>query len=867
MNSPAVLHPDADCLSLFGTGQLSADEAAGIEAHVSDCPECCEALRGVADDPFAALVRRATSATPAPRSGDTTPQFASRLLGEFSADSTSPNAPAAAPAIVEVPAELREHARYRVLELLGYGGMGAVYKAEHRLMQRTVALKLITRDLTSRPGVAERFIRETRTAGRLAHPNIAQAFDAEQAGDTLFLVMEFVPGTDLARLVRERGPLPCAEACRHIQQAALALQHAHERGMVHRDIKPHNLMLTPDGEIKVLDFGLARFDLAQPKADTSQLTEEGLFMGTADYVAPEQARDAHHADIRADIYSLGCTLYQLLTGQVPFPAKTVMDKVIKHATEQPAALSTLRPDLPAGLEDVVMKMMAKLPDQRYQTPGEVAEALAPFATAAVTTMPLLQPGRLGRTGIRIESELVRDPVGAFSQTAVLPAGGRQSDRGRWWRQPVAVAAGLLFVAAALAGLVVYRIQTDTGEVVIETTDKAIEVVVTRGGEFVTIYDPKSGQKLILRSGTYELELKGKPTGLKLVLDGGSASPQKVTLKRGDVVIAKIERVPPATATKVQEFKWPGDVIFEGFSPNGDLALISIGKELELWDVATRKKLRRFEGQYSRCPTYFSPDGKKVASASYWPDSQVRIWDVESGRLVRSFWHGVIREGFGRFGYPTAVAFSPDGKTVFSSGVDVRQWDWEEGKEVKRFQVTRGFPYSVAVSRDGRYVVSGSTEGSHGQFPHPHGGIFVWEVESGKMVRWFEGHTTKGKEGESQVLFLPDGSGVLSRGPDQTVRLWNIGTGKEVRRFEERTHLFTSIGVGPDGRYLRSSGEDRTVRLWDLETGKELQRFTDPSPGVMGCYVSPDGRFATFSVIDKIVHLWRLPDPPAARDKP
>src|SRR5262249_7259018 len=410
MNPPAALHPSLDSLRLFGTGQLSADEAAGVEAHVEDCPECCKVLRGVADDSFIDLVRRSASSRAASPSGDTTPQFSSRLLGQNCADSTSPDAGPAAPGIVEVPAELREHPRYRVLELLGHGGMGAVYKAEHRLMQRTVALKLIAHDLTKRPGVAERFVRETQTAGRLAHANIAQAFDAEQAGDTLFLVMEFVPGTDLARLVRERGPLPCSEACRYIRQAALALQHAHERGMVHRDIKPHNLMLTPAGEIKVLDFGLARFVLGQPLVGTSQLTEEGLFMGTADYVAPEQARDAHQADIRADVYSLGCTLYHLLTGRVPFPAGSVMDKVIKHATEQPPSLSALRPDLPAGLEGVVMKMMAKLPGQRYQTPGEVAEALAPFATAAVTAIPLAQPVRWGNTGPLIEAELVREPA-------------------------------------------------------------------------------------------------------------------------------------------------------------------------------------------------------------------------------------------------------------------------------------------------------------------------------------------------------------------------------------------------------------------------------------------------------------------------
>ena len=144
---------------------------------------------------------------------------------------------------------------------------------------------------------------------------------------------------------------------------------------------------------------------------------------------------------------------------------------------------------------------------------------------------------------------------------------------------------------------------------------------------------------------------------------------------------------------------------------------------------------------------------------------------------------------------------------------------------------------------------------------------MWEVESDKMIRSFEGPDPKVTACQGyQLLFLPDGNRVLSRGSDQVARLWDIRTGKEVRRFEERTHLITSIGVSPDGRYLRSSGVDRTVRLWDLETGKELQRFTDPSPGVLSCGVSPDGRFATFVVIGNVAHLWRLPDPPAAGDK-
>jgi hypothetical protein len=736
MKPVATPHASPDCLRLFGTGQLSADEAASVETHVSDCPDCGGALRSVADDPFIELVRRATSAPPSLPSphgwgrvgvgGDTTPQFVSRVLGENCADSTLPEAGPAAPAIVEVPAELREHPRYRVLELLGHGGMGAVYKAEHRLMQRTVALKLIARDLTKRPGVAERFVRETQTAGRLAHPNIAQAFDAEQAGDTLFLVMEFVPGTDLARLVRERGPLPCAEACRYVRQAALALQHAHERGMVHRDIKPHNLMLTPSGEIKVLDFGLARFVLDQPLPGISQLTGEGLFMGTADYVAPEQARDAHQADIRADVYSLGCTLYHLLTGQVPFPATTVMDKVIKHATEQPPPLSALRPDLPAGLEDVVMKMMAKLPSQRYQTPGEVAEALAPSAAAGVMAVPLVQPVRLGSVGSLIEAELVREPAASLSQTAVPPASAGRSGRGGWWRRLVAVAAGLLFVAAALAGVVVYRIQTDTGEIVIQTMDDDVEVVVSQGGKLVKIYDPKSKQKLILRSGTYELELEGKPEGLKLDI-------KEATLVRGKTVLAKIVRVrkeaekPPVAADPpirhpLHHIRWrEGDnssnLYRVDLSRDNRYVVATNGEVARMWLLETGKFVRELP---DTAMAWFTPDGKHVLS--FGPGGAFTLREVATGEVVRRF--GTPADRWCSHGWT-----SESGNRVFrwmQGPFALQVFDWATGKELCQIDLgAHQMGSGLRLTPDGRHIFY--------QWAGPPRRLQVYDAGTGKEV--------------------------------------------------------------------------------------------------------------------------------------
>jgi serine/threonine protein kinase/Flp pilus assembly protein TadD len=310
-----------------------------------------------------------------------------------------------------VPPFLVDHPRYRVQRLLGSGGMGSVYLAEHRVLERAVALKVINPELLSDPGMVERFRSEAKAAARLSHPNVVTVYDAETAGQGHFLVMEYVPGTDLARTVVERGPLPVSAACDYIAQAALGLQHAHQHGMVHRDITPRNLMLTGDGRVKVLDFGLAYFvseavtgrgrpgtgpsfgershpanqTLAENMDLSPSLTAANLLLGSIDYMAPEQAADPHSADIRADVYSLGCTLYFLLTGQPPFAHGTLSEKIESHANRLPPAVGDVRDDVPPQLVEVLDRMLAKSPADRYQTPQEVAAALAPFAGNKGTT--------------------------------------------------------------------------------------------------------------------------------------------------------------------------------------------------------------------------------------------------------------------------------------------------------------------------------------------------------------------------------------------------------------------------------------------------------------------------------------------------
>jgi serine/threonine protein kinase len=307
--------------------------------------------------------------------------------------------------IYNLPPELAQHPQYEVLRELGSGGMGVVYLAKNKLMDRLEVLKVVNKALLDRPGSVERFLREIRSAAKLNHPNVVAAHSALQMGELLVFAMEYVEGEDLQALVKSRGPLPVTHACHYVQQAAIGLQHAFERGMVHRDIKPQNLILAREGKkhiVKVLDFGLAKAtqedDVDAGPAGVSptpgarvtrlaELTGAGQMLGTPGYVAPEQTVDAAKADIRADIYSLGCTLYFLLTGQPPYRGKNLAEILHAHQTAEAPPLNLVRPEVPAELAAVVRKMMAKAPAQRYQMPAEVVQALGVAGKLAAKGAP------------------------------------------------------------------------------------------------------------------------------------------------------------------------------------------------------------------------------------------------------------------------------------------------------------------------------------------------------------------------------------------------------------------------------------------------------------------------------------------------
>jgi serine/threonine protein kinase len=292
-----------------------------------------------------------------------------------------PGAPPAQPASV-----LRVLGEYELLEKLGAGGMGEVYKARHRHLDRLVALKLLPHRDDQPPEAVARFLREMRAAGQVDHPNVLEAHDAGEHTGTVYLAMKLVEGQDLAKLVRERGALPVAEACSIARQVALGLGHLAVCGLVHRDIKPSNLMRTPEGVVKILDLGLARWRAEHPGGE--DLTGAGRTLGTPDYLAPEQLDRAAEVDIRADLYGLGATLFFLLTGRAPFAHRHGLYPKLEAARkETPPDVRTLRPEVPVPLADLVAGLLAKRPADRPQTPAEVAVALGAFAGDAGAALP------------------------------------------------------------------------------------------------------------------------------------------------------------------------------------------------------------------------------------------------------------------------------------------------------------------------------------------------------------------------------------------------------------------------------------------------------------------------------------------------
>jgi eukaryotic-like serine/threonine-protein kinase len=351
--------------------------------------------------------------------------------------------------------------RYQILGIIGQGGMGTVFKGYHTNLKRFVAIKTLRVDRTKRPELVHRFLREMEAIGQMDHPNVVRASDAGEKNGVLHLVMEYLIGLDLGRLVADRGRLEVVDACELTRQAALGLDYIHQT-LVHRDIKPSNLMLTSAGLVKILDLGLAR--LHDAEAGDGERTPEGCVMGSYDYLAPEQATASTQVDGRADQYSLGCTLFKLLTGRAPFSGPeydTLAKKLFAHCQVPLTAVEHFN-SLPEGLRPVLLRMTAKDAGERYPTAREVAGVLAPFAVGSRPLQLLGELKQAAETAVQplphpLTEELSRLTIPPHDTPMNTPAAHAVSARARpRGKRRVLLAAGILTCAVAASASLVFR---------------------------------------------------------------------------------------------------------------------------------------------------------------------------------------------------------------------------------------------------------------------------------------------------------------------------------------------------------------------------------------------------------------------------
>jgi hypothetical protein len=704
-------HPTSQQLALFGHGKLPEAQATAIAAHLETCAECRQAVANLPPDSFFDKVRGArTSATVPPASAQAAEALRDAVSG---------------PAAADVPPQLADHPKFRILRELGRGGMGVIYLAEHRVMDKPVALKVISRSVLDNPDAVARFLGEVRAAGKLDHPNIARAHDADQAGELHFLVMEYVEGMSLAQLLQKKGPLSVASACHCVCQAALGLQHAFEKGMAHRDVKPQNLMLTPKGQVKVLDFGLAR--LRGPQAVGKGLTQADAFMGTPEYVSPEQATDARQADIRADIYSLGCTLYALLTGRPPFVEDTMVKLVMAHIEKEPPPLHELRPDVPAEVAAVAAKMLAKDPARRYQRPIEVAQALAPFAKSgaqarATGVAPPAEKSAGTGTVMGGDTSRVLDPVEKAPKLAAnKPAGSEPAPSGDpewtrhppaplpvkrlkkrreapapapWWKRPAVLIGGgagvVLLLVVVLWAAGVLRVKTKDGTIVLEDLPPDAEVLVD--GDTATVTWGADGKKAEVRikPGGHEVEVRKegiKVLGQKVIVEDGDRKVLTVRLEPRPAGPPPDSPAPPAPAGKPDRPKADYDalatgrwvpilaatgesVVSKGALFKGGILEVKDGKAVDRAvqgkDMIVRAKVKKVSGRnvalLARQNTSNPLDGNRYA-AWFIDNNRFGVGKIESGKWTNLREQSVPEQAKVRDGEFFEFAFAVVGGTL------------------------------------------------------------------------------------------------------------------------------------------------------------------------------------------------------------
>jgi WD40 repeat protein len=731
---------------------------------------------------------------------------------------------------------------YQLLQRLGKGGMGQVFQARHSRLGRVVALKLISPQHLGDPAARRRFLREMRSLSRLDHPNIVRALDAgEEEGGRLYLVMDFVEGADLAHLVKEQGGLPIGQACDCARQAALALQHAHDKGLVHRDVKPSNLLRTPDGTVKLLDVGLARLRAPEEAEGSTTLTDTGMAMGTPDYVAPEQITDSKRVDIRADLYSLGCTLYHLLSGRPPFAGGMVAHKLLRHQTEEPEALAALRPEVPAALAAVVQKLMAKKPEERYQSPAEVAAAL----------------GHLLRTG-----KWAAGPFAGVAGWGAMPASLLRRARPTWQGRRLLAALAIVGLLFASVGLAVWfwpqprpaPPEPEGAKQAGSCLDQLAFAKIRKAERLGTLLRPETVQVLGSHQGQHGSPLRClalHPDG-KRAFSGGVDGVVRVwstaTLRQeaaltvgrdvdglsvvgepgGELTLCAVTPTGELLRWSADDLRPLGRSALPGpvkcFSPDGCYGLYALGGNASLVDIPTGQELKRFResvpGVGLHGGSAFTADGKRAVVAVR--KGQFALLETATGKELWRF-HGAPD-------FITHLVMTPDGKHVLSGDVAGRVWLWEvaTNRVVRRFflgQPVRG----LTLSADGRRAL----------FLYGQGLMQLWDLEGDRKLR----DLGSDQDNSGLLVMTADGDRAVTGDVYGRVRLWDLKRGEALCPRPDNGGEALCVALSPDGR-LALAGYLGLAVLYDVHSGQVARRVPGKGGRILSAAFSPDSsRFA------------------------
>jgi WD40 repeat protein/serine/threonine protein kinase len=740
-----------------------------------------------------------------------------------------------------IGAPVKIETRYEILEQLGSGGMGVVYKARDRETGDLVALKMLRPEVAANAKGMARFKNELRIARRITHKNVCRIHEFNRTEDSAFISMEYVEGESLRHLLNRAGVLSPAKAIGIARQICAGLTEAHAQGVVHRDLKPENVMIDSAGTVRIMDFGIAHSALG------GGMTQTDAIIGTPTYMSPEQA-EGRKVDTRTDIYAVGLILYEMFTGSPTFTAETPVAVAIKHIRETPIAPRELEPSVPEHISSAILKSLEKKPDARYQSVQEIEAALVAGPAPATGEIP--QPGVAGTVVMRPTPTPVpaeKAPTYAQTQMAHTPWSATPPpmtqgqapiptpppvSQGDMFAPPRAVtipeAAPVPPVAAPVpvapaparrggrAGLII-------GVVVV------FFLVVIVGGYFAF-------QSLRARFAgtppTEQAQQQAPPaeTPAKAPAELQQAQPEgKIQLPPEEAPpTGRVRELPPPagkTATgapperpRVEappiEPPKPAPLVI-GFSPGRTLA----GHTQPVTAVA------------------FSNDGRRVVTGSR--DRTLRVWEAGTGRLLATM--------KGHVDAVSSVGFSPDGSAVYSSSLDktVRFWDPATGREVAALPKNNVFVLAVDFSPNSELLAFSDSDGL----------IKIWDMENNQGLQTLSGHTGP----VYAIAFSADARMLVSAGRDQTVRLWDVAAGREIRAMRGHTGPVNGVAISLDARMIASGGEDKAVNVWDAATGILLHTLSGHTAGVTSVVFGADGRWLASGSDDKTIKIWDVPN--------